>query len=66
MTIYITKSTQTDTHLEKLVNFREVDSLLGIQFVYVAVGSIHEIETKAHHLQDMVTPNYEKNWCKNP
>lgn len=39
------------TNLKKLINFAKVDSLLGIQLVDVTDISIHQIETKAHHLE---------------
>lgn len=39
------------TNLKELVNFAKVDSLLGIQFVNVTDISIHQVETKAHHLE---------------
>lgn len=37
--------------LKELINFAEVDSLLGIQFVNVTDVSIHQVETKTHYLE---------------
>jgi hypothetical protein len=37
--------------LKELIDFAKVDSLLGIQFVNVTDVPIHQVETKAHHLE---------------
>ena len=37
--------------LKELINFAEVDSFLGIQFVNVTDISIHQVETKTHYLE---------------
>lgn len=37
--------------LKELIDFAEVDSLLGIQFVNVTDISIHQVETKTHYLE---------------
>lgn len=37
--------------LKEFIDFAEVDSLLGIQFVNVADISIHQVETKTHYLE---------------
>ena len=42
--------THIHTNLEKLVYLGEVDSLLGIQLVDVAVVPVHQIQAKAHYL----------------
>lgn len=37
--------------LKELIDFAEVDPLLGIQFVNVTDISIHQVETKTHDLE---------------
>lgn len=40
----------SNANLEKFVNLGEVDTLLCIQLVDIAVAPVHQIQTKAHYL----------------